>query len=167
VTSRFARASLVLLVLCSAPSAWAGEWKLQENGECVEVADRGDYLRGPTVLLNGVLYPLRSLEGGLFFSLVQCLPSRCWPLAPLWLGASIVGGIAGGVKRLATGTADSFTGGRLLVSPFDDVEITLRPVVPFLPGPTVEDEDRCPGTVQLNTSAPLPPPAPDPRKPGP
>src|SRR5262249_29986497 len=56
--------TLVAVVCLSANVAGAGQWRLNERGECVREWTPSSLARGPLAMVNALTYPPRQLVGG-------------------------------------------------------------------------------------------------------
>jgi len=138
--------ALSLACLLSAGSARAA-WVVDAGGACVERWESGDLLRGPTAIVNAPLLPLRTLAGGAEYAWHT---EEWWPYQIAILGPAVTlfGGAFGVVEAgwwLATGLADTLTGGYFALAPVAATELSLQPQVPVVladaaPPPAV---DRC------------------------
>jgi hypothetical protein len=141
---RLTLAALALACLIAAPSA-AGVWARDRAGVCREMWTPRDLVRGPIAIVNGVLRPLTSLTGGVWFAAAQCRHRpRCLVAGPLWAVGSTLWGLGEGVYWLATGVLDTPSLGVLPFSPYDASLLQLAPTVPFVSShEPSQAEERC------------------------
>jgi hypothetical protein len=140
---RLSLATLALTGLLAAPAA-AGVWARGHDGVCREEWTARDLLRGPTAILNGVLRPLTSFTGGVWFALAQCHHNpSCIVMGPLWATGSTLWGLGEGLYWLATGVLDTPTLGAVPLSPFEASRLRLAPTVPFVTSHERSDDERC------------------------
>jgi hypothetical protein len=140
--SRCFVARLALVLLAMAPLPARATW-IFDSGVCQHRWSPGDVTLGPRAVLNGALLPLRSTVGGVTFAIESCMTElSCAPLAPLWLVASAGWGVGQGLYWIATGTADTLTGGAFAFSPLDATRLRWHPLVPMLHRDHVADRCR-------------------------
>lgn len=142
VIRRVAAVLALGLGLGLAAQAGASEWA-RVNGECKETWTRGDLLRGPTAIVNGLLRPVASFVGSTWFVAAECRAPRCAAVGPLWILGGTAWGFGEGLYWIATGLIDLPSGGIGPVSPFEASRLRLVPVVPFLSSHVPTDEERC------------------------
>ena len=140
---------LLVAVLLVQATAANSAWVVDASGQCVERWEPSNMLRGPTAILNGPLRPLRTLPGGAVYAwnTEEWWP---WQIAILGPAVTVVSGAAGaleGVWWIATGLADTVTGGYFDISSENATTLSLRPEVSSLiadasPTPT-PTHDRC------------------------
>ena len=139
------RAMLLALLLNGAAVGVAHAGWSRVDGKCVEHWDAGHLVRGPRAIINGVLLPVRSAIGGLFFAVDTCGRKwSCVPMAPLWLVGSTLWGAGEGVYWATAGVLDTPTLSGLRLAPARSTEFRLHPTVPFLhQDPPERLERRC------------------------
>jgi hypothetical protein len=121
--------ALAMLLAC-APAARAA-WVVDEHGDCVERWQPHDLLRGPTAIVNAPLWPFRTMAGGAVYAWNT---AEWWPAQIAGLGPAVIliSGIAGAVEStwwIATGVADTLTGGYFSLAPARATELSLTPEV--------------------------------------
>ena len=140
---RLTLAALALSGLLAAPAA-AGVWMRGHDGVCREMWTARDLVRGPTAIANGVLRPLTSFTGGVWFAVAQCHHHpRCLVAGPLWAAGSTFWGLGEGLYWLATGVLDTPTLGAVPLSPYEASRLTLAPTIPFVTSHEPSDDERC------------------------
>ena len=99
-------------------------------------------LRGPSALGNSVLAPFRSSAGAVRWALDDSTPrsTRARILrVPVLGGLSFVFGFIDTTQWLATGLADTLTGGYFEFAPDEAAHLSVAPLKPFfVPGPRAE-----------------------------
>ena len=147
------RAWLLALWLLLLPGpASAVVWALDSDGTC-----EPDYglLDWPVIVGNGVLRPVWSLAGGLWFSAAVCAREpTCLPTAPLWIVSSTVWGSVEGVWWLVSGTLETVVPFSLDIVPPEATEAGLHPLVPFLENHPMSRRERCPAPASAGGSGP-------------
>ena len=139
---RLTLAALALAALLAGPAA-GGTWAL-ERGECRESWTARDLARGPTAVVNGVLRPLTSLTGGVWFAVAQGHHrARCLLAGPLWAVGSTFWGLGEGLYWVATGVLDTPTLGVVPLSPYEASRLTFVPTIPFVASHEPNDRERC------------------------
>jgi len=135
-TTLRATTAIVVAALLLQPRVSAAVWRLNAAGECVREWTPASLLRGPTAIVNAPLLPFRTAAGGVETALEDPTPNpgvvRRVALPPL---LAVVGGGIGlvdAVVWIATGLADTFTGGWFELVPDEATELGIAPVRPPL-----------------------------------
>jgi hypothetical protein len=138
--------ALALAALAAPPAAADEDWEIERStGECVEVWRARHLVRGPIAILNGVLRPVTSFVGGVWFAVAECHHDlRCLWIGPLWVAGSTGWGLGEGLHWIVTGLLDTPTFGTAPFSPFPASRLQLGPVVPFIESHPPGDAERCP-----------------------
>jgi len=128
-------------------------WTVDASGACVEQWTAGDLLRGPTAIVNAPLLPFRQLAGGAEYAwnTQEWWP---WQIAVLGPTVTLVSGAAGvfeSVWWIATGLADTVTGGYFTIAPEAATQLSIRPEV----SPVIADAGPAPAPTQDNCGRPL------------
>ncbi|MDX2169776.1 MAG: hypothetical protein SF182_22085 [Deltaproteobacteria bacterium] len=149
----------VVLALLAPAQVARGAWVVDANGACVERWTSADLLRGPTAIVNAPLLPFRSLAGGAEYAWNT---EEWWPyqIAVLGPAVTLVSAGFGAVESLwwvATGLADTLTGGALFLAPERATQLSIAPDVPSViadrPEPPATT-DRCGRPLPAATPAP-------------
>jgi hypothetical protein len=125
---------LALGILCAATTATAA-WRVNSDGECVQVWTPVSLLRGPLAILNAPLWPLRCTAGPVEM-VVSDPPSEWTGSSVFWAGVAVPPlavmsgflGVSESAMILGTGIADTVTGGAYAITSEGATELSLYPV---------------------------------------
>ncbi len=144
---RFGYVVLAMVVLRASGALAA--WVVNERGECVREWTPASLARGPAVIVNAPLLPVRTAVGGVQVAREDKTPGmKGKVLLPPMLAIAGGGmGLAESLIWVGTGLVDTLTGGYFAVAPEEATELSVEPVRPaFLAStasPTGATADRC------------------------
>ena len=123
---------LVLAVMLLVPAIAHPAWVVDERGQCVQAWTPASLARGPTAIANAPLLPFRTAVGGAQVASEDRSPGlRPKILLPPLLAVGGAGmGVLDAVVWVATGLADTVTGGSFALAPEEATHFGVGPVRP-------------------------------------